>query len=87
MNVFEMVVLIVVVSAGASVLKSYFKRKNAADSENFMDNLGETVDARVSNTLTPCMQKITALEERIQILERIVTDKNHNLAAKIDNLR
>ncbi|NOZ41722.1 MAG: hypothetical protein GXP02_00920 [Alphaproteobacteria bacterium] len=87
MNVFEMVVLIVFIGASAGVLKSYFKRKNAAASDSFMDDLATNVDTHIKQKINPCVARINALEQRIQILERIVTDKNHNLAAEIDSLK
>jgi len=54
MNPFEMVVVIVAISVGASVLKSYFKRRNISESEDFMDNLGASVDAHVKRKMTSC---------------------------------
>jgi hypothetical protein len=37
--------------------------------------------------LKPCLEKIAALEDRIRVLERIVTDRGDRLSREIDELR
>lgn len=72
MNVFHMVIWIVAIVAIANVLEKYLKNR-AADKKN---------NAVSDDTL----EKMEALEERIQVLERIVTEKKFDLRKQIDDL-
>lgn len=92
MHVFEMVVLIVAIGVIGGIIKSYIERKDPKMSKNMMDDLmndlGMGDDGYCSKKeLAPFIEKFTALEERIQVLERIATDKGRNLASEIDNLK
>ena len=72
MNVFHMVIWIVAIVSIASVLEKYLKSR-AKEKEN--DEVsGET------------MQKVDDLEERIRVLERIVTENKFDLRKQIDDL-
>jgi hypothetical protein len=78
MNPFEMVVLIVAIVAIAGVLKArYGIRKDAEGNEVFADT-AETERLR---------DEVKTLKERIVVLERIVTDRNHLLDQEIEQLR
>ena len=72
MNVFHMVIWIVAIVAFASVLEKYLKvrAKEKSNSEVSDDTL----------------QKMVALEERIQVLERIVTENKFDLRKEINDL-
>ncbi|MCC7394438.1 MAG: hypothetical protein IT553_06265 [Sphingomonadaceae bacterium] len=48
---------------------------------------GERHIALLSNENADLKGKVLRIEERVAVLERIVTDKSHNLAAEIDALR
>lgn len=72
MNVFHMVIWIVAIVAVANVLEKYLKNR-AADKKNH----------EVSDET---LQKMEALEERIRVLERIVTERNFDLRKQIDDL-
>ena len=72
MNVFHFVVWIVAIVAIANVLEKYLKSR-AADKKN-----NEVSD--------DTLQKMEALEERIQVLERIVTESKFDLRRQIDDL-
>ena len=73
MNVFTFVFLTVTVVLVAQLIKSYLEnrnKRNAASEEADDDTL----------------LKIDRLEERIEVLERIVTENRYDLKKQIDNL-
>ena len=71
MDVFTMVVVIVVVSCGAGVLTKYFEsRKN--------DNSAEASD--------DMLDEMNQLRQRIEVLEKIVTDESYQLNRELNNL-
>ncbi|HWM28978.1 MAG TPA: hypothetical protein VNQ14_11010 [Woeseiaceae bacterium] len=73
MNVFTFVFLTVTVVLVAQLIKSYLEnrnKRNAASEEADDDTLF----------------KIDRLEERIEVLERIVTENRYDLKKQIDNL-
>ena len=72
MNVFHMVIWIVAIVAMASVLEKYLKVRAKEKSNNEVSD--ET------------LQKMEALEERIQVLERIVTENKFDLRKEINDL-
>lgn len=72
MNVFHMVIWIVAIVSIASVLEKYLKNRAK-----------EHKGAEVSDDT---LQKVDALEERIKVLERIVTENKFDLRKQIDDL-
>jgi hypothetical protein len=66
-NVFEMVVIIVIVSVLGSVLSGWLKHRNKA---------GTRLDE----------QRLERLEERVRVLERIVTDSGYDLRRQFHDL-
>jgi len=70
MHVFEMVAIIVVCSLIAGIINNAIKAKK--NSPTAMDN--ETA------------RKVDQLEERIEVLERVVTDDQNSLRSEIDKL-
>lgn len=72
MNVFTFVFLIVTVVLCAKLVQAWIENRDKNRSAN------EEVEA----TLT----KIDKLEERIQVLERIITEDRYDLKKRIDNL-
>ena len=77
MQVFEFIVIIVALSIAGRVLQSYFAAKGA---ERGRDNNPGTLRAQ---------EEVRALKERIQVLERVITD-NHgsqDLDRQIERLR
>ena len=72
MNTMFYVVCIVVVVFAADSYQKYLKMKN--DKKKHDPELEES------------LRKIEMLEERIQVLERIVTESKHDLGREIDNL-
>ncbi|PCI33410.1 MAG: hypothetical protein COB54_03650 [Alphaproteobacteria bacterium] len=93
MQVFEMIVLIVAIGVGGGLIKSYLNRPDQKLSKGMLGNLMQDLgrdgeDGYYSRKdMAPFMEKFTAMEERIQVLERIATDKGSNLASEIDNLK
>ncbi len=72
MNVFHMVIWIVAIVSIASVLEKYLKNR-----------ANEKKNSEVSDET---LQKMEALEERIRVLERIVTENKFDLRKQIDEL-
>ncbi|MBT8449345.1 MAG: hypothetical protein KJO69_06625 [Gammaproteobacteria bacterium] len=72
MQVFEMVVIIVAIYFIYKVITDLSQHKSAHKSD--ISDLDER------------LTKIEGLEKRIQVLEKIVTDKNYDLKDKIDSL-
>ncbi len=85
MDPFKMVVFIVLIVSIAGVLKSYFDR--GGRSGNFMSDLGlDEMWGDDPSAVGDHIKKIDELEQRIQVLERIVTSKNYDLKREIDDL-
>jgi hypothetical protein len=72
MGITEMVVVIVIVSCLAGVANRYLKIKHAQTEHYSPDE--ETSD------------RLSELENRIQVLEKIITDNKYNLEQEIDQL-
>ena len=71
MQVFEMVVAIVVVSCIAGVTNNFIKMRKSGQNSHLDP---ETLD------------RIHLLEERVQVLERVITDDREHLKRQIDGL-
>ena len=72
MGVTEMVVVIVIVSCLAGVTNRYLKMKHTQTGHDAPDE--ETSD------------RLSELENRVQVLEKIITDNKYNLEQDIDQL-
>ena len=71
-NVFVFVLCIIGIVTTAEVIKTYLKReKKLPASDADPDEMSETIDK---------------LEKRIQVLERIITEKHVDLKQRIDEL-
>jgi hypothetical protein len=75
MDPLQMVVIIVLISVGAGVLKNYFKMK-----EN------QQADAASDKDVQRMKADIERLRERVHVLEKIVTDNDRQLADEIRKL-
>jgi len=71
-NVFTFVIIIVIVVSLSELAKTYLKQRETKTETD--EDLNET------------LLKIEALEERVQVLERIVTGKRYDLKKEIDDL-
>ncbi len=73
MGVFEMVVAIVAISCSAGVLNNRMKLKNKATSAEL-------------DALEQKLRRLDKLEHRIQVLEKILTDKDYDLHQQLEDL-
>lgn len=71
-NAFTFVLLLVAIVMVAKVVRSYIERKKFTASP----------DEEIEETAA----KIDALEERIRVLERIITENRYDLKKEIDSL-
>lgn len=74
MSVFAMVVWVVAISVIGGAVMQWLKTK---------EKIAEAQSGEQGNISE---SRVGALEERIQVLEKIVTDKGFNLAREIDGL-
>ena len=71
MDVFTFVIIIVIVGCGTGILSDYFKTKRQSAAVEVDDDVYAELDR---------------LRERVEILERIVTDEKYNLKKELDQL-
>jgi hypothetical protein len=71
-NVFTFVLLLVAIVSCAKIIQSYLERRQEKSAP----------DEEVEATLA----RIDALEERIRVLERILTENRYDLKREIDSL-
>lgn len=71
-NVFTFVLLLVAIVTFARIVQTYIERKQPKGA----------ADQDLENTLS----RIDALEERVRVLERIVTENRYDLKKEIDRL-
>ena len=72
MHIFEMIAIIAVVAILAGVVSEWIKKKGTPKVD--LSDIESRLD------------KLEALEERVKVLEAIVTDQKYNLNAEIDKL-
>jgi len=77
MNPFEMVAIIVIAAAIASVLRAKYASRGSVGSENPQAQ-AEAIRLR---------EEVANLKERLKVLERIAVDKENALAKEIESLR
>lgn len=76
MGKLEFVLLILMIVFGSKILTDHMKYKHMEKGRKKTD---ENVNAE--------KRRLDELEERIKVLERIVTDKNYDLKNQIDDLK
>lgn len=81
MQVFEMVAIIVVIGVMGEMFRNFLKYKQGRS-----DFDGDWLTGQISDSESRQKKKIAQLEERIKVLERIVTDKNYDLKKQFDDL-
>ncbi len=79
-NPFTMVVCIVLIVMVASVLKARFGIRTDKHGNEFFHGRDDKEAARLE-------AELARLKERVAVLERIATDKNHLLEQEIESLR
>ncbi|MDO6428775.1 hypothetical protein Q4489_17335 [Thalassotalea sp. 1_MG-2023] len=75
-----MIVLIVLISVGFGVLYDMYK-KHLAFKERTQTNNHKTNEQNIA-----LKNQVNALEERIQVLEKIVTDQGYQVSQEIEKL-
>ena len=75
MNVFDMVVVIVVIGCLTGVIKEFLKTRQ------------KTARSVINEDLDDALDKIDGLEERVRVLEKVVTDDRYDLGREIDKLK
>ena len=71
-NTFAFVLCIIIVVMIAQVLQTYLKQRH--------------MKPEIDKELEESLAKIVQLEERIEVLERIITEKHYDLKREIDSL-
>lgn len=71
-NVFTFVLLLVAIVMFAKIIQSYIERRQEKDAS------GEDIEETLA--------RIDVLEERIRVLERIITENRYDLKREIDSL-
>lgn len=74
MDIEIMVVAIVSVVMFAAIIKQWLRTKEAKGDQAFSEDISKK------------LEKIEKLEQRVMVLEKIVTNKKVNLAEEIDSL-
>lgn len=82
MNPFEMVAVIVLITAIASVLRAKYKAEHG-----IVDDEHGTPQRLVDPDAGRMRDEVKQLKERIAVLERIATDKGRRLEDEIEALR
>ncbi len=82
----EFIVAIVAIVMGASVLKSWIKRNSDKSGGLNVNELMSDLGLDDLDGFKKYRKKISHLEERVQVLEKLATDKTHTLADEIDRL-
>ncbi len=88
------VLMIIGMSMVGWVITTWIRARHGYPVENEWGGLvenkseeGQRHIALLSSENADLKGKVLRIEERVAVLERIVTDKSHNLAAEIDALR
>ena len=71
MDVFTFVIIIVVIGCGTGVLTEYFKHKR---------------ESAVADVDGDVYEELDRLRERVEVLERIITDEKYDLKRELDRL-
>lgn len=71
-NPFTMIIIVVIVGGLVEMVRLYYKNRRLEREKPQPDELTQ--------------RKIAQLEERVRVLETIVTDKRHDLRREIDGL-
>lgn len=75
MSVFTMVVAIVAIGTFGGILREHLRAKRAAEGSAHDEALDDALD------------RIDELEERVRVLERVITDDGYDLKRQIDSLK
>ena len=73
--------IVLIVTIGSIVRAKYGVHRDRRGNEYFVGNPNQDAETKALQA------EIRALQDRIQVLERIATDSNHMLASQIEELR
>lgn len=85
MGVFEMVVIVVAIGCGTGMVTAYFDSKAKAGANRSSGEQRAELDAMKSR-LAQAEKDAEGLRQRVQVLEKLVTDDDHRLAKEIGQL-
>lgn len=85
MGVFEMVVIIVAIGCFTGVLTTYFESKAKASKHAGGEAVRSEV-AALKSRLDASTAEVAKLQDRVRVLETLVTDGDHQLAREINEL-
>ena len=87
MHVFEMVVLIVLIGGVVSIVTKYMdgKGRSAADMLGMGDD-DDPLGLGLGSKNSVSLERLEKLEERVAVLEKIITDRNYDLNEEFDRL-
>lgn len=90
MTTFEFVIAIVAIVLFFSLVREAIRRRHGASNlwEEWLhgSGLGDIADQFADNGLGAKLDRIDSLKKRIEVLERIATDKTRSLADEIEQL-
>ncbi len=85
MGVFEMVVIIVAIGCLTGVVSTYFESKAKAAKHGGGEAVRSEL-AAMKSRLDASTAEVAKLQERVRVLEKLVTDDDHRLAREINQL-
>lgn len=85
------IILIVAMTMVTAIITEWLKRGRHSGgdkglSEGMFEELMSDLGLEDKSEIKDFKKKIKSLEERVQVLEKIATDKKHSLAEEIDRL-
>ena len=87
MHVFEMVVLIVLIGAIASIVSRYLDRKKGDGPDWLgMGDGDDPLGMGLGGGKGVSLERLEKLEERVAVLEKIITDRNYDLNEEFERL-
>ena len=86
MHVFEMVVLIVLIGAIASIVTKHLDRKGKSAADLFGLGGDDPLGLGLGGDKGVSLERLEKLEERVAVLEKIITDRNYDLKDEFDRL-
>lgn len=86
MHVFEMVVLIVAIGGIISIVTKILDNKNSKLSDKWRAAASEWGMSMDDDGNPVSFERLKKLEERVAVLEKIVTDRNYDLRKEFERL-
>ena len=86
MHVFEMVVLIVLIGGVVSIVTKYMDRNGGAADMLGLGDDDDPLGLGLGSKNSVSLKRLEKLEERVAVLEKIITDRNYDLKEEFDRL-